>query len=87
MSIVPEVGWASELVWTDVENLSLTWVRMPKLPAQSETLSRPPVLDKLFLISVDTFLFRASLCDVLLFLVQVHAASRSVWSLKGANVS
>ena len=33
--IVQEAGWASEPVWTGVENLAPTGIRFPDLPARS----------------------------------------------------
>ena len=36
--IVQEAGWASELVWTGVENLASTGVRSPDRPARRQSL-------------------------------------------------
>ena len=38
--IVQEGGWASEPVWIGAENLALTGIRSPDLPARSESLYR-----------------------------------------------
>ena len=38
--IVQEAGWSSEPVWTGAENLALSGIRSPDLPALSESLYR-----------------------------------------------
>jgi hypothetical protein len=40
LPIVWEAGWASEPVWTGVENLAPTGIRSPDRPARSESLYR-----------------------------------------------
>ena len=37
---VQEAGWVSEPVWIGAENLALTGIRSPDLPARSESLYR-----------------------------------------------
>jgi hypothetical protein len=37
---IVKAGWASEQVWTGAQNLALTGIRFPDLPAGSESLNR-----------------------------------------------
>ena len=39
-NIVQEAGWAPGPVWTGAENLALTGIRSPDLPARSQSLYR-----------------------------------------------